>query len=247
VRTNLEVFNAWTPATGPWSQWVKPALFASISIADIRLKNLPDLPLINWTPSLEKKFAAIIDLESDRALLEGIKLVECNFQPVPLYNCCQSPAMIVNVEPIVKTLIAGASYMQDKSFKQDVLPAFLLDSNRLLNSHIIGPGRFDNRWCVVPQDFPSGSMLLARGIQGILVRTNEVCNDLAHILKRYQKEGLEIKIANANSPDYKSFNMPNFFWFGDFWYRFMVMFKLRRNAAGGFGAIIPEANSSGMG
>ena len=45
-------------------------------------------------------------------------------------------------------------------------PAFLLDSDRM-KAPAPDPGRFDNRWLVFPQDFPSAAFLRSRVHLGV--------------------------------------------------------------------------------
>ena len=71
-------------------------------------------------------------------------------------------------------------------------------------------------------------------------------NDLAHILLRWQEAGIRILGCEASGdkqPEPVQVEKPNNF--RALWYRAMVLAGLRRNSAGGFGAIVPEPSSSG--
>ncbi|MGH8529449.1 MAG: hypothetical protein ACRETN_06335 [Nevskiales bacterium] len=156
--------------------------------------------------------------------------------------------MLVDVVPILRILDDAALYLRTMSLQVDAPPAFLLDSNRLANSGLANvPGRYDNRWCVLPQDMPSANRLKVSGVRQVLLFADRVQDDLAHILKRYQDAGLLLRqckherelpssLAVANPARYKSLL-----------YRLAVMIGLRRNSAGGFGAVVPDFNTSGGG
>ena len=54
-----------------------------------------------------------------------------------------------------------------------------------------GPGTFDNRWVVFPQDFPSAAFLRSRGVAEVLLiqAGAQPQEDLAHVLLRWQQGG----------------------------------------------------------
>lgn len=136
-------------------------------------------------------------------------------------------------------------------FSPDAPPAFLLDANRLSPSQPSGPGKYDNRWMVFPQDFPSATFLKSRQILRVLVlqRPPEPASDLAHVLLRWQEAGLELlwtDPAAGHAPETLRVQKPS--GFRDLSYRAMALLGLRRNSAGGFGSVIPFPSSgSGTG
>ena len=80
-------------------------------------------------------------------------------------------------------------------------PAFLLDSRRFPRGKAASPGQFDNRWMVFPQDFPSGKLLLSRGLRrAVVVREGPLMDDLAHVLRRWQEAGVRIEEKVATEP-----------------------------------------------
>jgi len=123
----------------------------------------------------------------------------------------------------------------------------LLDANRLANSGALQPGRFDNRWAVIPQDFPSAERLLQNGIKGVFVRAASIQQDLAHVLRRYQEKGLALSILTAETEKIERLEVPQPSGFRGLWYRLGVVARLRRNATGGFGAVIPVPSTSSGG
>jgi hypothetical protein len=102
---------------------------------------------------------------------------------------------------------------------------------------------------VFPQEFPSASLLTARGIKQVLLVQRlfpEPQDDLAHSLLRWQEGGIAVlsknleddsprfKILVSRAPKYKAT-----------WYRALTQLGLRRNSAGGFGSYIPEPSAAG--
>jgi hypothetical protein len=137
------------------------------------------------------------------------------------------------------------------ALQPDAPPAFLLDWDRLAGSKVLSPGTFDNRWWAFPQDFPSANLLLSRGIRTILVvqpTAGQPQQDLAHVLLRYQQAGIAILSCGAEGGSPASpITVAKPSHFGRFWYRALVLAGLRRNSAGGFGAVIPVPGSGGFG
>jgi hypothetical protein len=242
---NMDLYNLWAPPESPWSVWAKPVLFATMDAYSLeRNPYFPNLPT-EWTSTLVTATAVIIDLPGEEAVFYGLSLYRKGYQPVPLFNGCPGPSMLVNVTPIVCALVAGADVLVQKNLSTNPPPAFLLDSNRLENSFINDPGRFDNRWFVVPQDMPSADFLKKAGINSILLCSDQIRQDLAHILYRYQKSGIQLKICYPRSGEISSLQVQRPSQFGDLWYRWQLLWGLRRNSTGGFGAVIPTPNSGG--
>jgi hypothetical protein len=70
--------------------------------------------------------------------------------------------------------------------------------------------------------------------------------DLAHVLLRYQEAGIAIlSAATDGGAEPITIAKPNNF--GRFWYRALALAGLRRNSAGGFGAVIPARGPGGFG
>ena len=117
---------------------------------------------------------------------------------------------------------------------------------------MVGPGRFDNRWAVFPQDFPSASFLMSNGVRAVVLGqrlADEPQRDLAHVLLRWQEAGIQILLGALQrdaSPEPIRVSRPG--QFRALWYRALVLAGLRRNSAGGFGAVVPvPSQSSGFG
>lgn len=225
-----------------WSQWAKPVLFSQPVSPD---GELPDLPAPSWASEADRKTMLIVDLPGEKSVLEGLALAGMGYRPVPLYNGVYTPykdAMVIDVTSIVKTLYQGAGLLASFSLHPEAPPAFLLDANRM-KGEAHQAGRYDNRWCIFPQDMPSADFLLAQGIQEIYVRTKYPQNALSHILKRYQEKGIRIFHSGDNGT-LKELMVVKPSLFRSCTYRFQTMLGLTINAAGGFGGTIPEATQS---
>ena len=167
---------------------------------------------------------------------------------MPLYNGVYGAGegtMAVDVTPVAKALYQGADYLRGLRIREDAPPVFLLDAARM-KGPARQPGRYDNRWCVFPQDAPSADFLASHGIGSIYVRANKIQNDLAHILLRYQKSGIRIyQVGDNNMPKELTVVRPSHF--ESFLYRFLATLGLTRNAAGGFGGTVPEPTQTSGG
>ena len=238
-----EIYPVWAPPEAVWSRWAKPVLFAEASLPP------PAPPLEIAPPDLhaDQQTMVIVDLPGAESVAAGLALARAGFRPVPLYNTSFHPAALVDVSPILAGLAGGARELASITLFQEATPAFLLDANRLAPGKAALPGKFDNRWVVFPQDFPSSNFLLSRGVRRVVVLWNEtgtLPEDLSHVLLRWQKAGLEIGSARPGSvPQALTVTRPS--GFRHLWYVALLLLGLRRNSAGGFGSIVPTPSSSG--
>ena len=242
---NLEIFKIWAPDNVYWSQWAKPVLFANMRVRRYGNNTLPEL---DWITRIDNRMAIIVDLPGYTGVLEGIALARLGYRPVPLYNGVSTPTgspMVVPVDDIIATLNVGANDLSSMVIKPDAPPAFLLDSYRL-NDRNKEPGSFDNRWCIFPQDMPSASALLNKGINRVVVRSYSINDDLAHILYRYDQQGITIYKNVGKEMRIEKIRRPHKY--KQIFYRFGVILGLKRNATGGFGGMVPyPSQSSGSG
>ncbi|MCL2671043.1 MAG: hypothetical protein FWF10_03290 [Clostridiales bacterium] len=238
---NIDAYKAWVPADALWTDWAKPVLFANMPPECYDKIVVPELP---WITRLDASTAIIADLPGRAGVLTGLALARLGYRPVPLYNgVCEGGASMVvpNIE-IMQVLCGGAKIISAMPLRSDAPPAFLLDANRL-NGFGKQPGSYDNRWCVFPQDLPSAAFLRNSGIRNVIVRTNNRHEDLTHILYRYQSEDISIFIHDGIQQKPVQIHKPSRF--KHLFYRVGVIMGLRRNAAGGFGAQVPEPGSGG--
>ena len=246
-----ECFAAWAPDGDYWSQWAKPVMFASAgafagdAVTPVSLEGLP-LPG-SFDPS-----AIVVDLPGEESVLTGLALAARGYRPVPLFNGTWGPNAVVPVDPLARALGGGVATLAQTTIPADARPAFLLDASRSASGAAGSPGQYDNRWIVLPQDFPSATALLARGIKNVTVirRGSTVPDqDLVIVLMRWQDAGLRVRgvqIDTGESHETVPLAVPTGVrWL---WYGALALMGLRRNNVGGFGAQIPEqtARSGGF-
>lgn len=242
--TPQEVYAVWAPDESPWSAWAKPVLFTAVG----RVTPLEPLPLpdaLPWAAGASRYTAIVVDLPGEEAVLTGLALARQGYRPVPLFNGCLAPGMIVDVSAAAAALLAGTETLRRLTLPRDAPPVFLLDSRRRAGGAEVAPGLYDNRWAVVPQDMPSGNRLRAGGVESVIVRAAAIDDDLAHILCRYQEAGLRMLHASAGDAPPAPVRVSEPSRFRSLWYRIGVLAGLRRNPAGGFGALVPLPSASG--
>ena len=246
------LFELWAPPASPWSCWAKPVLFAEMDAVIVapaaRMEVLPEVGI-----RTEAGTAVVVDLPGAASVQTGLALARNGYRPVPLFNGARGrllggPMSVVDVDPIVQWLVRGADLLPTFPLEHDAPPAFLLDAARQGSDAGPTPGRFDNRWVVFPQDFPSAGFLRSQGIAQVLLihsRQGQPAPDLAHVLLRWQQARIEISghvLGSGVGMQPLPVAKPS--WFGALWQRAMAMAGLRRNSAGGFGSVIPMPSSS---
>lgn len=242
--TNQDAFTIWAPEDALWTEWAKPVAFTTaiagaasetpVAVPAVAIPGLPE----SWGEA-----AVIVDLPGEEAVLTGLALAARGFRPVPLFNGTSGPNAVIDVSQITRALGTAAVLLSQLSIEPDARPAFLLDSRR---SEVIGagePGRYDNRWVVLPQDFPSATFLGSRGIrEAVLIQRGESrpAEDLAHVLYRWQQAGIRMRtidLVTGRTEDLRV-NRPS--WFRAAWYVTIALLGLRRSNVGGFGSTVPE-------
>jgi len=249
-----KVYAIWAPAESEWSQWAKPTLFAQDSDIEVKEADASRLPDTNAVPGPASDTALIVDLPDGESVQWGIALAQRGYRPVPLYNACQYPGVdrskaLVDVTRVVDEIGQGTLAVMRAQIAPNAPPAFLLDADRCRNRFPVA-GRFDNRWLVFPQDFPSSNYLLSRGVKRVIfvAESDTPQTDLAHVLLRWQESGLKILVQPflaTGLPREITVSKPS--GFRTLLYRALAVMGLRRNSTGGFGGIVPEPSSSGWG
>ena len=257
--TNEQCFAAWAPDGVAWSQWAKPALFAQLD----RATALPagqtgapptpgtgETPIdLSWVPDPRGDTTIVVDLPGAESTAAGLALANLGYRPVPLYNGGIGPSAVIDTEPIARALRAGAESLGTARIRPDAPPAFLVDADRMRPKIPPAPGKFDNRWVVFPQDFPSATYLITHGVREVLVLrrgSDAIAEDLAHVLLRWQQAGVRILAADVTGARRGTeivVRPPSLF--RRAWYRVAALAGLRRSSAGGFGAVIPIPSSGG--
>lgn len=244
MKDNLETYKIWAPDDAVWTAWAKPVLFMDApGSIDIDFA-IPDW---NWITHADYNTMLILDLPGKEGVEEGLALARLGYRPVPLYNGVLGPipSMVTRADKIAKALQLASRELSTLTLRKEAPPVFLLDSNRMRPSGTM-PGKFDNRWCVFPQDMPSAAFLAENRIHKIILHAASLQNDLSHILRRYQEKGIKIYQYTGKGP-IKEIEVVKPSRFKSLLYRFSVILGLRRNAAGGFGGKIPEPTQSSSG
>lgn len=275
-----DLFGMWAPSTSVWSDWAKPVLFAHLATTPVSggsTESFEPGPELDWTRDYRSGTALIVNLPGVAAIEAGVALADRGFRPVPLYNCAATltgSKVAVDVRPIMSALIRYTPAIARQRISENAPPAFLIDYDR--NPPVQpGPGEFDNRWVVFPQDFPSATFLKANGINRVVVIqpgrssrfTPELAADLYEVVKRWHAGGIEATLREvpvqtpvgaspvpaAQTPVIDS-NAHKPLTFGRMSRLRLgaagvlaLMFALarRRSAGGGFGRVVPFPSSSG--
>jgi hypothetical protein len=253
-----EVYLAWAPPDSIWSPWAIPVPFAQIVCVGLdatqEMEGVNDLAG-GLTPAPD--LAVILDLPGDRSVRLSLALASRGFRPVPLIDGSPGPqiprtfpsltaaaptgpaGIAVDMRQTLRWLCIGAVQLQDLNISANANPVFLLDTLRIGCGQNLEPEVFDNRWKTFPQDFPSGKFLLDYGIRRIFLIQDTVAQpveDLAHVLLRWQEDGLAVFAASAaavDAPTLITVRRPS--QFRALWYRALALLGLRRASAGGFG------------
>ena len=244
-----EIYLAWAPESSPWSPWVKPVLFAQFIPGQKLLGfQLPDLSS-SWVPPLHPKTALVLDLPGVESVSAGLVVARAGYRPIPLFNCCRGGLFdVVPVDGLFHGLVGATDELVRLRLPPTTPPAFLLDSTRMTGKGVATPGMFDNRWIVLPQDFPSARFLQAQGIeQALLIQHLPAVpkEDLAHVLLRWKEGGIRLQVLTLPpGPPAAELSVSRPRWYKSFFYYLLALAGLRENSAGGFGSIIPEPSQS---
>jgi len=269
--TPEQLYSIWAPEDSVWSQWVLPVPFAQLTCPDST--PIPTIPAfdLDWIPvESAADLAVVVDLPGSNAIHYGLALLARGFRPVPIIDGSPGPdrpvtfpvassnltgenyksATIVDMRELLRALCWGADSLRQSHLVPEAPPAFLVDSKRMGGVAQVIESAFDNRWMVFPQDFPSGRYLREQGIRRIVLIHDTFLKqpqeDLAHVLLRWQQEGIAIESKSAHFGDVPvpiQVSRPSRF--RALWYRALAILGLRRNDAGGFGGYPPDPSGAG--
>lgn len=271
--TREDLYEMWAPARSAWSAWAKPVLFASYDVAAEaaaaeQAKRIaamidpagaqaqgvatpaPAKPQdASWAPDPASRTAIVVDLLGVDAVTMGLALARRGYRPVPVFNGNVGPSALIEMASVREAITTAAPELMDLGLVDEASPAFLIDARREGKGRAASPGKFDNRWLVFPQDFPSGNLLRSRGFQSAIVCQSGpgMEEDLCHVLLRWQEAGIAISVHDVTGSGVTAITVPKPRRFRSFLYRLLAMAGLRRNAAGGFGSHIPMPSSGGSG
>ena len=193
-----EVYAAWAPDDGAWTDWVKPVLFGSMWtdveaqsndnsatwLSEALLRPLGDVTQV----------AVVVELPGVRSVAAGLALGQHGFRPIPLYNAVPFHGAFVALYGVMQALVNGAEAVGQLPLAAP--PAFLLDSMRMRRRRLEGyAAPYDNRWVVRSDDFPSPGRLQRAGIRRILLLQETLARpatDLEPTLLAWQASGLEL-------------------------------------------------------
>ncbi|MBI5500319.1 MAG: hypothetical protein HY907_08755 [Deltaproteobacteria bacterium] len=253
TTTRELVYEAWAPPDARWSAWAKPTLFASVQDGEAAEAPalLPPAPYdVSSLPDPASDLALVVDLPGVDSVRAGLALAARGYRAVPLFNASDGPNAVLDTARIRLALVGAVGRLESLRLPPDAPPVFLLDAERCEPRHMPEPGMFDNRWVVLPQDFPSASALLARGVRRAIVvqkPLDMLRADLGHVLRRWQEGGIAIFWVEPSISVVTPVDVPKPSRFRGLWYRLSLIAGLRRNASGGFGSPIPVPPPPGSG
>jgi hypothetical protein len=239
------LYDQWAPADAIWSAWAKPVLFhPSLWESHIPTTNCT-LPQVScpWMPPSTDGWCMVVNMPGLESIAYGWLCAQAGFRPVPLFNGVPSLFnALINVSPLLAGLYFLGPQLEKLPLSNTAPPVFLIDSRRMEGNPT--PNRFDNRWVVTPQDFPSANRLLHHGIDKLCYIGSTVPEDIAVVFKRWQESGIHLRSVTADGVS-TPLAIPNPSIFRRLSERLSLLFSLRRSSAGGFGGLIPEPQKGG--
>lgn len=209
--TGRQVFNVWAPAESPWSRWVSPLPFLDLDCRETAVQVRAPAAPESAPPPRHPHDAVIVDLPGAECIRAALALADRGYRPVLISNAVPAPSGLADPRAALASLVLDNSALlheiclltpglSARPLPPGAPPAFIIDSARLKGTHRARRELFDNRWQLVPQDFPTGRFLLDRGIRSVtLLQTMKVQpqEDLAKVLLRWQSAGLRFFVQDA--------------------------------------------------
>lgn len=257
--TGEELFSLWAPRDSIWSPWAIPVPFAQMSCPDLPDQATGTLAtdatsIVDAADSL----AIVVDLPGGDTIRFGLALAQRGFRPVPVIDGSPSPFLapvslhlhyeearsnqivVVDMTDLLAALCAGGKLLQTLPLPANAPPAFLLDSMRMSGEKNTEKAIFDNRWKVIPQDFPSVAFLKQQGIRQVILVQKErrrPPEDLAEVLVRWQRAGVEMLLSDERyTRQAQAIRIAEPPGLRGSWRRLLEIFGLRRNSVAAFGA-----------
>jgi hypothetical protein len=246
-----QIFEAWAPPANPWSAWAKPAPFAHLP-PELAIRPVLTPREATLFPRAVERTALIVDARGATSVEYGLALAGIGYQPVPLFNACPMPPVsgfeiarsAIDARSIVNALIVGADSLRQTRVAANAPPAFLIDALRLSPEAAIDDDTFDNRSVIFASDLPSARFLRGQGITSALLvhdATMLIGNDLLHALLPWKSAGVPVRAIGFDGAPIE-FSWPRHGFWGAVAMRAFALFRLRRNAQGGYGAFVPESS-----
>jgi hypothetical protein len=204
--------------------------------------------MLRNAPKPDGSTLLIAELRGYQSAQAAVLLAKRGWRPVPLFNGTWDTNAEVQMRELVTQLMLATDALQGIAIPENAPPVFLLDSGRKGQRTSPPPGTFDNRWMVLPQDFPSGNLLRSRGFKTAIVLGNGTTleEDLRHVLCRWQEAEIKIQVDDLNTtagPADYTLTEPS--GFRSVFYNVLAMFGFYRNSAGGFGGRVPVPSQGG--
>jgi len=206
---------------------------------------------LGWLNEVPAGTAFVVDLPGTDGISLGLNMATLGYRPIPLYNAVPGGVHreAVDTSAIASALHYSAEALGKMNLRPDAPPVFLLDANRRGPEMLSDSVRFDNRSVSFTTDFPSSNYLLSHGIKFVVLiqyHAGQPQPDLAHTLRRWQEEGVNIyaKAIGDNSPIAPlTVDRPS--QFGLFWHRALTMLGMKRDRLGGYGGYLAEDSAGG--
>ncbi len=247
LMTREEWFATWAPDDSLWARWVRPVLFAQFDPAALEAWPAATPSQAPALSAGEGSTAVVLELPGPQAVGYGMRLAHAGYRPVPLFNGSDGPAPLIEVRPIAQALLVETPVLAGLALPPQAPPAFLLDSRRMQgvpHAHV-----YDNRWVMLPQDFPSATMLRSHGIERVVLvqeGARAPAADLAHVLRRWQEGGVALRLLDiARGGEAVELEVKKPAWYRSLWWGIVALAGLRRSNVGGFGGMVPEQTSGG--
>jgi hypothetical protein len=217
LPTDAEALASWQlPPTNPWSRYEKLTLLTYLADTPV-VATMPDvggLEVVRRAQDAAARLAMmglpegtlwIVDLRGPASVAFGStlsRMSSAKIAPVMTFNNWPADHEVV---PAEQTLAALVTMRPRLLAGTDVAttPVFLLDAWRLAHSEITpDPEAFDNRYMLLPSDFPDPATLRAAGIRRVVyvvedrasTRTEE--DDIHELALGYQQAGLGISFVD---------------------------------------------------
>lgn len=196
--TNKEIYRIWAPCGKKWVDWVRPVPFICINeYSRMYINTNFTIHNINYLDENYEGAAIIIDLPGIESVMEGIGLAKKGYRPIPIYNGTieqKGSRATVDNQTVGMALAWGALQLNEMEIRDDALPVFLLDRNRM-NRFKMQISLFDNSWDIYHQDLPSADYFIENDIKKIIVIGESISKDLKKIFYEFQKKEIQIYLA----------------------------------------------------
>ncbi len=127
-----QLFNTWAAPSSPWSAWAKPVLFAGMNErllgdgptatnkADEALRvEADEVP----AASPQDPMAVVVDLPGAASIQMGVALAKLGYRPVPLFNGCDGPNAVIDLNGMIVWLIRAADDVARANLPESAPPA----------------------------------------------------------------------------------------------------------------------------